>query len=152
MSVSMKSRKTMMLPAEEVRCILEAAGYGADLRKGTLHKAENPESWFRNHPLEILRSIRFAVQYDLEMEYPLLVEKYALSENSGGAGKYRGGMGIVRTIRILEESGDSMLVSAATERSVSKPWGLNGGQGGGNASIKVYRDGKLIEKHNYLLD
>ena len=80
----------------------------------------------------------------LEMEYPLLVEKYALSENSGGAGKYRGGMGIVRTIRILEESGDSMLVSAATERSVSKPWGLNGGQGGGNASIKVYRDGECI--------
>ena len=37
-----------------------------------------------------------------------------------------------------------MLVSAATERSVSKPWGLNGGQGGGNASIKVYRDGELI--------
>ena len=80
----------------------------------------------------------------LEMEYPLMVEKYALSENSGGAGKYRGGMGIVRTIRILEESGDSALVSAATERSVSRPWGLEGGQSGGNASIKVYRDGKLI--------
>ena len=80
----------------------------------------------------------------LEMEYPLMVEKYALSENSGGAGKYRGGMGIVRTIRILEESGDSALVSAATERSVSRPWGLEGGQGGGNASIKIYRDGQLI--------
>ena len=80
----------------------------------------------------------------LEMEYPLMVEKYALSENSGGAGKYRGGMGIVRTIRILEEGGDSMLVSAATERSISKPWGLEGGQGGGNASIRVYRDGQCI--------
>jgi hypothetical protein len=80
----------------------------------------------------------------LEMEYPLMVEKYALSENSCGAGKYRGGMGIVRTIRIMEESGDSMLISAATERFHAKPWGLEGGQGGGNASIKVYRDGKLI--------
>ena len=80
----------------------------------------------------------------LEMEYPLMVEKYALSENSGGAGKYRGGMGIVRTIRILEESGDSMLISASTERSVSRPWGLEGGQEGGNASIKIYRDGQLI--------
>ena len=76
-----------------------------------------------------------------------MVEKYALAENSGGAGKYRGGMGIVRTIRILEESGDSALVSAATERSVSRPWGLEGGQSGGNASIKVYRDGKLILDH-----
>ena len=81
------------------------------------------------------------------MEYPLMVEKYALSENSGGAGKYRGGMGIVRTIRILEESEDSMLVSASTERSVSRPWGLEGGQGGGNASIKVYRDGQLLLDH-----
>ena len=80
----------------------------------------------------------------LEMEYPLMVEKYALSENSGGAGKYRGGMGIVRTIRILEESEGSALVSAATERSVMKPWGLEGGQGGGNASIRVYRDGEVI--------
>ena len=80
----------------------------------------------------------------LEMEYPLMVEKYALSENSGGAGKYRGGMGIVRTIRILEESGDSILISAATERFESKPWGLEGGQGGGNASIKIFRDGELI--------
>jgi N-methylhydantoinase B len=53
-------------------------------------------------------------------------------------------MGIVRTIRILEESGDSMLISAATERSVSHPWGLEGGQGGGNASIKVFRNGELI--------
>jgi N-methylhydantoinase B len=53
-------------------------------------------------------------------------------------------MGIVRTIRILEDSADSVLVSAATERSVSKPWGLEGGQGGGNASIKIFRDGELI--------
>ena len=83
----------------------------------------------------------------LEMEYPLMVEKYALSENSCGAGKYRGGMGIVRTIRILEESGDSMLLSASTEHSVSRPWGLEGGQEGGNASIKIYRDGKLISEN-----
>ena len=73
-----------------------------------------------------------------------MVEKYALSENSCGAGKYRGGMGVVRSIRILEESEDSMLVSAATERSVSHPWGLEGGQGGGNASIKVFRNGQTI--------
>jgi len=78
----------------------------------------------------------------LEMEYPLMVEKYALSENSGGAGQYRGGMGIVRTIRILEESADTVLVSAATERSVSRPWGLEGGGPGGTAGIKFYRDGE----------
>ncbi|MBE6713388.1 MAG: hydantoinase B/oxoprolinase family protein [Ruminococcaceae bacterium] len=83
----------------------------------------------------------------LEMEYPLMVEKYALSENSCGAGKYRGGLGVVRTIRVTEDSADSVLVSAATERSVSRPWGLCGGGEGGNASIKILRDGKEILSH-----
>ena len=80
----------------------------------------------------------------LEMEYPLMVEEYALSENSCGAGEYRGGLGIVRTIRVTEDSADSILVSAATERSVSHPWGLCGGGEGGNASIEIIRDGKVL--------
>ena len=80
----------------------------------------------------------------LEMEYPLMVEEYALSENSCGAGQYRGGLGIVRTIRVTEDGADSVLVSAATERSVSHPWGLCGGGEGGNASIEILRDGKVI--------
>jgi N-methylhydantoinase B len=79
----------------------------------------------------------------LEMEYPLLVEQYALHENSCGAGEYRGGVGIVRSIRITPESTDSTL-TASTERSVYRPWGLEGGQPGGNASLKIYRDGELI--------
>ena len=33
------------------------------------------------------------------MEYPLRVEEYSFVENSGGAGKYRGGLGIRRIIR-----------------------------------------------------
>ena len=80
----------------------------------------------------------------LEMEYPLMVEEYALSENSCGAGEYRGGLGIVRTIRVTEDSADSILVSAATERSVSHPWGLCGGGEGGNAGIEIIRDGKVL--------
>ena len=79
----------------------------------------------------------------LEMEYPLLVDAYALHENSCGAGKYRGGVGIVRSIRITPESAGTTF-TAATERSVHRPWGLEGGQAGGNASLCIYRDGKLI--------
>ncbi len=79
----------------------------------------------------------------LEMEYPLLVEEYALHENSCGAGEYRGGVGIVRSIRITPESGDTSL-TAATERSVYRPWGMEGGQPGGNASLKIYRGGQMI--------
>ena len=80
----------------------------------------------------------------LEMEYPLMVEKYALSENSCGAGKYRGGLGIVRTIKITSDSCDTTLVSASTERSKFRPWGLCGGKSGGNASIKIYRGNETI--------
>ena len=80
----------------------------------------------------------------LELEYPLMVEKYALSENSCGAGKYRGGLGIVRTIRITDESIDTVLSSASTERSKIRPWGLEGGKSGGNSSIKIMRDGEQI--------
>lgn len=79
----------------------------------------------------------------LEMEYPLLVEQYALHENSCGAGQYRGGVGIVRSIRITPESTDTTL-TASTERVVYKPWGLEGGQAGGNASLKIYRGDELI--------
>ena len=79
----------------------------------------------------------------LEMEYPLLVEQYAMHENSCGAGQYRGGTGIVRTIKITPESGDTTF-TASTERVVYKPWGLEGGQPGGNASLKIFRDGKCI--------
>ena len=73
-----------------------------------------------------------------------MVEKYALSENSCGAGQYRGGLGIVRTIKITPDSVDTVLASASTERSKISPWGLNGGMSGGNSSIKIYRDGETI--------
>lgn len=39
----------------------------------------------------------------LENEYPLLVEEYGLVPGSGGAGRSRGGLGIARQIRVLED-------------------------------------------------
>lgn len=80
MSVSMKRKEATMLSAE-ARQTLEAAGYLADLNKGTLRTAEDPENRFRKNPLEILRSIRFAVQYGLELEYPL--ERALLTQAPG---------------------------------------------------------------------
>ena len=38
----------------------------------------------------------------LESEYPLLVNEYALVEGSGGAGRHRGGLGLRRTIEVLD--------------------------------------------------
>ena len=42
----------------------------------------------------------------LENEYPLLVDEYALVEDSGGAGRQRGGLGIARQIRASRAGND----------------------------------------------
>lgn len=63
----------------------------------------------------------------IELEYPLRVEEYSLVENSGGAGKYRGGMGIRRTIRPV---GHVCEFNGVGERFRHQPWGVFGGMGG----------------------
>lgn len=63
----------------------------------------------------------------LEAEYPLRVNRYALAENSGGAGQFRGGRGLVREIEILS---DGALLTGHSDRQDIPPWGLFGGQPG----------------------
>lgn len=62
----------------------------------------------------------------LEAHYPLQVERYALRRGSGGAGRYRGGDGVVRVYRFLAAAEISLL----TERRRHAPWGLAGGADG----------------------
>ncbi len=59
----------------------------------------------------------------LELAYPLRVERYALRSGSGGAGTHRGGDGVVREIRVLEDCRCSLL----TDRRAHAPQGRNGG-------------------------
>jgi N-methylhydantoinase B/oxoprolinase/acetone carboxylase alpha subunit len=61
-----------------------------------------------------------------ERAYPMRVRRYALREGSGGAGAAPGGDGIVREIEVLEAT----TLSLITERRVSAPWGLAGGEPG----------------------
>ena len=63
----------------------------------------------------------------LEHAYPFRVERYALLENSGGPGKYRGGMGVVRDYRVL---GDDIVVSLSSERQHVPAPGSHGGAPG----------------------
>src|SRR5207237_9313343 len=39
----------------------------------------------------------------VELQYPLRIERYALRLGSGGAGRYRGGDGVLRALRLLED-------------------------------------------------
>jgi len=63
----------------------------------------------------------------LEMHYPLRIKKYAIRSNSGGRGLNFGGEGIERAYEFLMP----LDVTVLTERRCFKPWGLNGGKGGG---------------------
>ena len=62
----------------------------------------------------------------LELKYPLRINKYAIRKNSGGAGVYSGGDGIVRSY----EFKDSAQLAVLTERRHFAPWGSAGGEDG----------------------
>ncbi len=75
----------------------------------------------------------------LELAYPLRVERYELRDGSGGAGKYRGGMGIRRDIRVL---GHRAVVSLLADRRKRGPWGLEGGEPGAPGEDYLIIDGE----------
>jgi N-methylhydantoinase B len=62
----------------------------------------------------------------LELAYPLRVERHELRLGSGGAGRHRGGDGVVRELRVLEPCELSIL----SERRRQAPQGRNGGEPG----------------------
>jgi N-methylhydantoinase B len=62
----------------------------------------------------------------LEREFPLRVLEYALRPGSGGAGRHRGGDGVVRELEALSE----MTFSLIAERRRHRPRGADGGEAG----------------------
>lgn len=64
----------------------------------------------------------------IETEYPLMVDSYGLIEDSGGAGRHRGGLGLRRVIHPV---GHTCAFNGAGERFRHAPWGVFGGQPGG---------------------
>ena len=68
----------------------------------------------------------------IEQEYPLRVEEYSLVEDSGGAGKFRGGMGLRRVVTPVDHT---CIFNGAGERFRYQPWGLFGGEAGGSGQF-----------------
>jgi N-methylhydantoinase B len=58
-----------------------------------------------------------------EVKFPIVVERYALVPDSGGAGRHRGGLGVERVVRARVP----MTFNTQVERAHCKPWGLDGG-------------------------
>jgi N-methylhydantoinase B len=74
----------------------------------------------------------------LEAEYPLLIEEYAFLPDSGGPGRYRGALGLVRQYRMLA---DNVTLQLRSDRALHQPWGLFGG-GGGRAARSILNPGR----------
>jgi len=62
----------------------------------------------------------------LEYAYPFRMTRYAIRHDSGGAGKHRGGDGLIREMELL---GDAQITLLADRRNTA-PWGLTGGDDG----------------------
>ena len=96
-------------------------GFGARPVKDGINAVSSAIGNMLNTPIEVL-----------EMSFPLRVEEYALVADSGGAGTWRGGLGVRRSWRVLERD-----VTGATccERLVTPPFGLAGGRNGAPARL-----------------
>lgn len=62
----------------------------------------------------------------LEQRYPVRLHRFALRRGSGGAGRWRGGDGLIREVEFLQ----ALQVSLLTQHRVHPPYGLAGGEPG----------------------
>jgi N-methylhydantoinase B len=87
-----------------------------------------------------------------EIQYPFLIEKFALRQDSGGAGQHRGGLGVELTYRALQTAS----ANVNCERTKDAPWGLNGGKPGAiNEAVLKRADGseeKLLKATGVVLE
>ena len=72
----------------------------------------------------------------LENQLPLLIREYALREDSGGAGKHRGGLGVLKEYEVLTP----LRFNSGVERTKCAPWGLAGGLDGAPNGVELVRD------------
>ncbi|CAK9224540.1 unnamed protein product [Sphagnum troendelagicum] len=76
-----------------------------------------------------------------EQRYPVLLHKFGFRENSGGAGKHKGGDGLIRDIEFRRP----VTVSILSERRVHAPRGLAGGKDGARGkNLLLKRDGRYL--------
>jgi N-methylhydantoinase B len=130
--------------ADTHRIIIEVVGtgFGAAKEYDGESGIEAPIENCSNTPIE-------ALETDADF---LRVNSYGLRKDSGGAGKWRGGLGLVREFEILT---DDVMFSAYSDRFKSGAWGLLGGKEGAPARFRLISGGqekKIESKVNLTLN
>lgn len=77
----------------------------------------------------------------IEQIYPIRVLQNELRPDSGGAGRARGGCGLVRRVEVLCDDARFSLLS---DRQLIPPFGVNGGRSGAANHYEVWRSGRKI--------
>jgi N-methylhydantoinase B len=90
-----------------------AGGQGAMHDRDGMDGVQNHMTNTRNAPVEAI-----------EAAYPLRVRRYGLVADSEGAGRFRGGVGLLREIEIL---GSYTRLTLSSDRATVPPWGVSGG-------------------------
>ena len=72
---------------------------------------------------------------------PFRIEEFSLREDSGGAGKFRGGMGFRKVYRILRPC----LLGTNLDRTKYPPWGVQGGKEGKSGRFTFTKAGETAE-------
>jgi N-methylhydantoinase B/acetone carboxylase, alpha subunit len=115
-------------------------GFGARFNKDGVNAVQVNMTNTMNTPVE-----------EIERNYPLMVFKYEIRQDSCGSGKWRGGCGIERGFLALDE----INVSIIAERNIIKPYGLAGGFEGENGEILLLKGNetkKLPSKFSFKLN
>ncbi len=83
-----------------------------------------------------------------ESRFPFIVERLGLAADSGGPGRYRGGLGYEKHLRMLR---DAHFMSIA-DRSILSCWGVRGGRAGRPFSVTIDPDGPAEREVDALAD
>ncbi len=79
----------------------------------------------------------------MEQRYPVRVQEFSIRRGSGGAGRHRGGDGVIRRIEFLRQLDVSLLTS---RRGEHPPYGLAGGRAGAKGKNTLYRAEGTVEE------
>jgi len=106
---------------------ISGGGYGGNAHHDGLANGCSTIGISKSPPVEVM-----------EQAYPVLYREYALREGSGGAGKHRGGFGLLYDIEILRGEARASFVM---DHGRFGPQGVLGGADGGPNSVTVFQNG-----------